>query len=504
MSVLAAPTALSSTDQASEAALASDPFSWVADGLIVVLCVLGATGSAGATTLAIADSGVQTGGWSTDQESLSAPGNLTNVAIFTAKSNGTTGTVTVTPSRTGASGASMTLDVYGFTGQAGIGAVGSSVSSLSVSLSSAPAASSLVIGLMGQIDGSDPSQAIPAGFTSLFTDRHTAPVTYGSGCYQDGSAPTTLTFTGTSANNAAVAVEILAADAPDAPILSSVTPSSTQNVVEWATPSDGGSPLEGYTLERSTVSGAETVLISLGVVTTYTDPGLTNGETYFYKVLATNTVGDSPLSNEMSGEPTGPADAAFCITTQRLYETLGPVAAPDEDNGDVLLLLVDSMGSQLDPITQVISDSDDGPGWSSVLDLDRCPSWALRWLGQFGGVTVPATVDDDTARSLIVGEAGFGRGKLAAMQAAAAAYLQPGHSVVFTERTTDAYHLTATIDESWIVGATYAELSLLYPTYPDLEAAFATYDLYATASAQLAAALQAAKPVGLILTVSIT
>lgn len=194
----------------------------------------------------------------------------------------------------------------------------------------------------------------------------------------------------------------------------------------------------------------------------------------------------------------------YPITTQRLYAALGVVAQPDDDNGDVLLALIDSVGSQLDPITQVVSDTDDGPGWSSVLDLDRCPSWALRWLGQFVGVTVPATVDDDDARATIANEAGFGRGTLAAMQAAAAPFLQSGHSVVFTERTPDAYHLTAAVDEAWLVGATYAELSTEYPLYTDLEAAFATYDLFATASAAFTAALQAAKPVGLILTVSIT
>lgn len=504
MTVLIGSTALSSTSQASEAALASDPFSWTEDGLIVVFAVLGATGSAGATTLTISDDGVQAGGWTKTEESLSSGGNLTDVAIFTAKSTGAIGSVTVLPSRVGASGAGMTLDVYGFTGQAGIGAVGSNPSSDSVTLSAPPAGDSLVVALMGQIDGGDPGQTPPSGFTSLFTDRPTGSVTYGTGCYKNGSSPTTLAFGGTVANNAAVAVEIIAADPPDAPVLTSVIASSTKNKISWTAPADGGSPLEGYVLERSATPGAETVLIRPGLVTTYTDTGLMNGTPYYYKVLAFNAVGDSALSNELSGEPTGPAVDSYCLTTQRLYAALEPVVASDDTNGDVALALIDSMGSQLDPITVVVSDTDDGPGWSSVLDLTRCPSWALRWLGQFVGVTVPATVDDDDARALILGEAGFGRGTLAAMQAAAAPYLQPGHSVTFTERTPDAYHLTATVAESSIVGATYAELSTLYPLYTDLEAAFATYDLFSTASVQLTAALQAAKPVGLILTVSIT
>src|SRR4029077_2893236 len=31
----------------------------------------------------------------------------------------------------------------------------------------------------------------------------------------------------------------------------------------------------------------------------------------------------------------------------------------------------------------------DGPPWSSVLDIDRCPDYALLWLAQFVGVRVP-------------------------------------------------------------------------------------------------------------------
>ena len=48
------------------------------------------------------------------------------------------------------------------------------------------------------------------------------------------------------------------------------------------------------------VSGGETFLVQLGNVLTYTDSGLTRGQTYYYKVSAVNAKGEGPLSNEAS------------------------------------------------------------------------------------------------------------------------------------------------------------------------------------------------------------
>ena len=48
--------------------------------------------------------------------------------------------------------------------------------------------------------------------------------------------------------------------------------------------SDGGSPVTGYKVYRGTPSGGETLLTTLGNVTSFNDTGLSNGTTYFYKV----------------------------------------------------------------------------------------------------------------------------------------------------------------------------------------------------------------------------
>ncbi len=71
--------------------------------------------------------------------------------------------------------------------------------------------------------------------------------------------------------------------------------------MQWSAPAwDGGSAVTGYNVYRGTSSGGETLLTQVGNVTSYTDSTATNGTTYFYKVSAVNSVGEGPLSSELS------------------------------------------------------------------------------------------------------------------------------------------------------------------------------------------------------------
>src|SRR5262249_26560091 len=98
------------------------------------------------------------------------------------------------------------------------------------------------------------------------------------------------------------------ATAPGAPTLNSATAGNGTMGLAWSAPaSDGGSAITGYKVYRSTSSGAETLLTTLGVVTSWTDSGVVNGTTYFYKVSAVNSVGEGSPSGEKSGPPTAPA-----------------------------------------------------------------------------------------------------------------------------------------------------------------------------------------------------
>src|SRR5439155_14454445 len=60
------------------------------------------------------------------------------------------------------------------------------------------------------------------------------------------------------------------------------TAGNAQVALSWTTPADGGSPITGYKLYRGTVSGSLSLYQTLGVVSGYTDSGVTNGTTYYY------------------------------------------------------------------------------------------------------------------------------------------------------------------------------------------------------------------------------
>src|SRR5439155_734149 len=91
---------------------------------------------------------------------------------------------------------------------------------------------------------------------------------------------------------------------PSAPQNLQATAGTGKVILTWQAPSsNGGSAITGYKIYRSTSSGTETGYVSLGNVTSYTNTGLTNGITCFYRVRAVNSVGISPLSNEASATP---------------------------------------------------------------------------------------------------------------------------------------------------------------------------------------------------------
>src|SRR5207245_463452 len=94
---------------------------------------------------------------------------------------------------------------------------------------------------------------------------------------------------------------------PSAPQNLQATGVNTQVLLSWQAPSgNGGSAITGYKIYRSTNSSTENFLATTGNVLSYTDNAVTNGQTYYYKVSAVNSVGESPQSNEASATPTAP------------------------------------------------------------------------------------------------------------------------------------------------------------------------------------------------------
>jgi len=73
--------------------------------------------------------------------------------------------------------------------------------------------------------------------------------------------------------------------------------------LSWNTPSAGSSAITGYKIFRSTSSGTETLLTTVGLVNGYANTGLTNGTTYWYQVSAVSAAGEGARSVEKSAKP---------------------------------------------------------------------------------------------------------------------------------------------------------------------------------------------------------
>ena len=76
--------------------------------------------------------------------------------------------------------------------------------------------------------------------------------------------------------------------------------------LSWTAPSDGGSAITGYFIERSLngVTYSTLVANTFTTSTTYTDTGLTSAQTYYYRVSAINAVGTGTASSAASATAT--------------------------------------------------------------------------------------------------------------------------------------------------------------------------------------------------------
>jgi large repetitive protein len=121
-----------------------------------------------------------------------------------------------------------------------------------------------------------------------------------------GSVTVTATYVGDSiaATSSGTTQATVAPRPPDAPPTLSAT--SMVGIVRlvWTAGGDGGSPVTGYRLYRSTSAAGPYTLIT-GTLPTghYDDTTGMVGTTYFYRATVVNVAGESPLSNSASGSP---------------------------------------------------------------------------------------------------------------------------------------------------------------------------------------------------------
>jgi subtilisin family serine protease/fibronectin type 3 domain-containing protein len=137
-------------------------------------------------------------------------------------------------------------------------------------------------------------------------------------------------------SNEASATPVAAPTAPIAPTSLTAVAGNGQVALSWTAPaSNGGSAITGYRIYRGTSAGSESFTGVTVSGTSYTNTGLANGTTYYFKVSAVNAVGESALSTEASATPATVPSAPLSLTASP-HRAKGVVltwTAPASDGG---------------------------------------------------------------------------------------------------------------------------------------------------------------------------
>jgi fibronectin type 3 domain-containing protein len=111
------------------------------------------------------------------------------------------------------------------------------------------------------------------------------------------------------------------------------TPGVDNITLTWTPPANnGGAPITSYQIWRGTTSGSETMIATTSM-TTYTDTGLTPGTTYYYYVIAVNSAGSSPKSQEVSAAPPTAPGIPQNLTATPGINSINLTWSPPASNG---------------------------------------------------------------------------------------------------------------------------------------------------------------------------
>lgn len=116
------------------------------------------------------------------------------------------------------------------------------------------------------------------------------------------------------------------------------------------------------------------------------------------------------------------------------YDELAVSQPADEQFDWPFLRFLAGLAAAFGELHDIVRDTDEGPGWSSVLDPVRAPEWALPWTALFAGVTLTPGLSEAQRRDEITSPPAFQRGTPQAIVDATARTLTGAKRVTLRER----------------------------------------------------------------------
>lgn len=190
-------------------------------------------------------------------------------------------------------------------------------------------------------------------------------------------------------------------------------------------------------------------------------------------------------------------------TAQAVYAWLGrAMTDPDPDNSHALGWMTEAATTSLDEVEQVTRGRDGRVGWQIAFDPDDTPAQLLTWLAQFVGVIVDPRWSVDATRAAIKDPSNWLRGTAAYLRAAAQPWLHRGHVRVIERADDDENAVGVEYFAGQLEVFTLDELDTDFATLDDLDDAFAHLDDVDGNAEELEAAVIAATPAWLTITVT--
>jgi fibronectin type 3 domain-containing protein len=256
------------------------------------------------------------------------------------------------------------------------------------------------------------------GATSYNVKRST---TNGSG-YQTVGSPTTTSFTNTGLTNGTTYYYVVTAvdsagesgpssqaratpaaptQPPSAPTGLTATAGNAQVNLTWNASTGAAS----YHVKRSTTNGSGYAQVGAPTTTSFADPGLTNGTTYYYVVSAVNTAGESGNSSQASATPVNAvADVTITIDPTKTQPISPYIYGTNFYSGNT------------SPQPNLTFDRDGGNRWTAYNWETNASNAGSDYLYESDAYLSSSNVPAEAVRSFIAGDQGAGVASLVTFQ----------------------------------------------------------------------------------------